>query len=64
KGVPGAIEKDLLMAKYRDEFNWEGQVNISIDPEKVRACLETSKSAGKEGCTMCGEFCAIKLGKI
>ncbi|MBW2165967.1 MAG: phosphomethylpyrimidine synthase ThiC, partial [Deltaproteobacteria bacterium] len=37
KGVPGAIEKDLLMAKYRDEFNWEGQVNISIDPEKVRA---------------------------
>jgi phosphomethylpyrimidine synthase len=64
KGVPGAIEKDLLMAKYRDEFNWEGQVNISIDPEKVRACLETSESAGKKGCTMCGEFCAIKLGKI
>lgn len=63
KGVPGAIEKDLLMAKYRDEFNWEGQVNISIDPEKVRTCLETSESAGKEGCTMCGEFCAIKLGK-
>jgi len=64
KGVPGAFEKDLLMAKYRDEFNWEGQANISIDPEKVRACLETSESAGKEGCTMCGEFCAIKLGKI
>jgi phosphomethylpyrimidine synthase len=64
KGVRGAIEKDLLMAKYRDEFNWEGQVNISIDPEKVRTCLETSESAGKEGCTMCGEFCAIKLGKI
>jgi len=64
KGVPGAIEKDLLMAKYRDEFNWEGQVNISIDPEKVRTCLETSESAGKKGCTMCGEFCAIKLGKI
>jgi phosphomethylpyrimidine synthase len=64
KGVPGAIEKDLLMAKYRDEFNWEGQVNLSIDPEKVRACLETSESAGKKGCTMCGEFCAIKLGKI
>ncbi|MBU2521063.1 MAG: phosphomethylpyrimidine synthase ThiC [Proteobacteria bacterium] len=63
KGVPGAFEKDLLMAKYRDEFNWEGQANISIDPEKVRTCLETSESAGKEGCTMCGEFCAIKLGK-
>ncbi|MDL1969069.1 MAG: phosphomethylpyrimidine synthase ThiC [Deltaproteobacteria bacterium] len=64
KGIPGAFEKDLLMAKYRNEFNWEGQVNISIDPEKVRTCLEPSESAGKEGCTMCGKFCAIKLGKI
>jgi len=24
---------------------------------------EKSKSAKEEGCTMCGEFCAIKLGK-
>jgi len=63
KGVPGALEKDLLMAKYRNEFNWEEQVNMSIDPDKAGALLETSESASKEGCTMCGEFCAIKLGK-
>ena len=63
KGVHGALEKDLLMAKYRNEFNWEEQVNISIDPDKAGALLETSESASKEGCTMCGEFCAIKLGK-
>jgi phosphomethylpyrimidine synthase len=25
--------------------------------------LEKSKSAKDEGCTMCGELCAIKLGK-
>ncbi len=63
KGVHGALEKDLLMAKYRDEFNWKEQVNISIDPDKAGALLETSESASEEGCTMCGEFCAIKLGK-
>lgn len=63
KGVRGAFEKDLLMTKYRNEFNWDEQVNISIDPEKARSFLETSESADKEGCTMCGEFCAIKLGK-
>ncbi len=63
KGVPGAFEKDLLMTKYRNEFNWDEQVNISIDPEKARSFLETSESAYREGCTMCGEFCAIKLGK-
>ena len=63
KEIPGALEKDLLMAKYRNEFNWEEQVNISIDPDKAGALLETSESASEEGCTMCGEFCAIKLGK-
>ena len=63
KGVPGSFEKDLLMAKYRDEFNWEGQIRLSIDPSKTESFLEKSESAGEEGCTMCGEFCAIKLGK-
>ncbi|MDO9529312.1 MAG: phosphomethylpyrimidine synthase ThiC [Syntrophales bacterium] len=63
KGVHGAFDKDILMAKYRNEFNWDGQVSISIDPDKAGAFLEKSESAGEEGCTMCGEFCAIKLGK-
>ena len=63
KGINGAFDKDLLMAKYRNEFDWEGQVEIAIDPEKAGALLEKSESAGEEGCTMCGEFCAIKLGK-
>ena len=63
KGVHGALEKDLLMAQYRDEFNWTGQIKLSIDPEKTEAFLEKSESASDEGCTMCGEFCAIKLGK-
>ncbi|MDO9515480.1 MAG: phosphomethylpyrimidine synthase ThiC, partial [Syntrophales bacterium] len=63
KGVPGAREKDLLMAQYRKDFDWDGQVGISLDPEKAGAFLERSESAEEEGCTMCGEFCAIKLGK-
>ena len=63
KGLPGALEKDLLMARYRKEFNWEGQIEISIDPQKSRAFLERSETAHEEGCTMCGDLCAIKLGK-
>jgi phosphomethylpyrimidine synthase len=63
KGVPGAMEKDVRMAQYRKQFDWEGQIDVSIDPAKTRAWLECSESAHKEGCTMCGEFCAIKLGK-
>ena len=63
KGIPGARDRDLKMSRYRKNFDWQGQVDVSIDPEKTVALLEKSKSANEEGCTMCGEFCAIKLGK-
>ena len=63
KGVPGAFERDRKMSECRRNFDWQGQVDVSIDPEKTSALLEKSKSAEEEGCTMCGEFCAIKLGK-
>ncbi|MDD3082179.1 MAG: phosphomethylpyrimidine synthase ThiC [Desulfobacterales bacterium] len=63
KGFPGAYEKDLQMARFRKNFDWQGQIDLSIDPERTKAWLERSESAKEEGCTMCGEFCAIKLGK-
>ncbi|MEN6620061.1 MAG: phosphomethylpyrimidine synthase ThiC [Smithella sp.] len=63
KGLPGAQERDRKMSECRKNFDWQGQVDLSIDPEKAGALLEKSKSADDEGCTMCGEFCAIRLGK-
>ncbi len=63
KGVKGAREKDKKMSQYRKDFDWQGQVDLSVDPEKTIELLEKSKSANEEGCTMCGELCAIKLGR-
>jgi phosphomethylpyrimidine synthase len=63
KGLPGARAKDRKMAQCRNNFDWQGQVDLSIDPQKTVSLLEKSKSAKDEGCTMCGELCAIKLGK-
>ena len=63
KGVSGAHERDKLMATYRKNFDWEGQIEVSINPEKTRAMLEMSESAKEKGCTMCGDLCAIKMGK-
>lgn len=63
KGVVGAWERDIAMAHYRKSFDWEGQINIALDPERAREMLETSDSAQREGCTMCGDLCAIKMGK-
>jgi phosphomethylpyrimidine synthase len=63
KNVRGARERDRKMSQCRKNFDWQGQVDLSIDPEKTVELLEKSKSAQDEGCTMCGEFCAIRLGK-
>jgi len=62
--LPGAAERDRHMAVCRKEFDWQGQVEASLDPERTGAFLEKSASARDEGCTMCGEFCAIKLGRM
>ena len=63
KNVNKAREKDKKMSQCRKNFDWQGQVDLSIDPKKTISLLEKSKSARDEGCTMCGELCAIKLGK-
>ncbi|HEY3346026.1 MAG TPA: phosphomethylpyrimidine synthase ThiC [Nitrospirota bacterium] len=60
KGVPGAIEKDIRMAKARKALDWEGQIALSVNPEKARAMHTPGKGDGSDACTMCGEFCAIK----
>ncbi|HEX8948936.1 MAG TPA: phosphomethylpyrimidine synthase ThiC, partial [Dissulfurispiraceae bacterium] len=60
KGIPGAMEKDRKMAHYRKNLDWEGQMSMSFDPEKVRAWRGMVPPTEKEVCSMCGEFCAIK----
>lgn len=62
KGVPGAMERDIGMAQLRKELNWEGQMKMAIDPERPRQFRAASPPQDEEVCTMCGEFCAIKLG--
>ncbi|MFN3739345.1 MAG: phosphomethylpyrimidine synthase ThiC [Thermodesulfovibrionales bacterium] len=63
KAIPSAIEKDRLMARYRKELNWEGQINLSLDPEKVRRLRQEVPPSQEDVCSMCGEFCAIRTVK-
>jgi len=60
KGIPGAMEKDRKMAQCRKNLDWEGQISLSFDPEKVRAWRGQVPLAVEEVCSMCGEFCAIR----
>ncbi|SHJ47678.1 phosphomethylpyrimidine synthase ThiC [Desulfofundulus thermosubterraneus] len=61
KGVPGAREWDLAMARARKALDWEAQINLAIDPEKARAYREKRNPAGTKACTMCGDFCAMEI---
>ncbi len=63
RGNKKAIERDIQMSKARRNFDWERQIELSIDPEKARRYHEEGKSGEKDVCTMCGEFCAIKRVK-
>ena len=60
KGLKGAADWDLNMARARKSLDWEAQAELSIDPELSRRRHTTHQSAGS-ACTMCGEFCAMEL---
>jgi phosphomethylpyrimidine synthase len=61
KGVNGAMDKDIRMAKCRKKLDWEGQFALSLDPEKARRLRSESGVSEHGACTMCGEFCAYKV---
>ncbi|MFZ5774118.1 MAG: phosphomethylpyrimidine synthase ThiC [Thermodesulfobacteriota bacterium] len=63
KGLPGAIDKDIEMAKRRNNLDWKGQIELSLDPEKARRFREEGSSYRGDACSMCGSYCAIKVYK-
>lgn len=61
KGVKGAWEWDLAMAKARKSLDWEKQIELAIDPNKAQRLRRERNDDKEECCTMCGKFCAYKL---
>lgn len=60
KGVKGAVDIDNEMARRRKALNWNGQIELSFDPEKIKKWRAEVPPTESEVCSMCGEFCAIK----
>jgi phosphomethylpyrimidine synthase len=52
----GLNEKDRNLARKRAELDWEGQLSYAVDGERARALAPQSGP-----CSMCGDFCAIKI---
>jgi phosphomethylpyrimidine synthase len=61
KGVPGAAEWDEAMSRARKNLDWEKQMELAIDPTRARAVRAQVKPKEDEVCSMCGEYCAIRM---
>lgn len=61
KGTPGAREWDLEMAKARKSLDWQKQTELAIDPKRAAAKRGARNAAGTEACSMCGDYCAMKI---
>ena len=60
KGVHNG-EKDLIMANARKDLDWEAQYAAAMCPEDARAKRDQRPPEDSDTCTMCGDFCAIKI---
>ena len=60
KGIPAALERDNKMAHCRKNLDWNGQIALSFDPDKIRKWRAEVPPSEQDVCSMCGEFCAIR----
>ena len=61
KGTPGAADWDKKMAKARKQLDWDAQLALAIDPDYAQTKRGARNAVNEEACSMCGEYCAVKL---
>jgi phosphomethylpyrimidine synthase len=63
KGVPGASDWDKRMSIARSKRDWRTQFELAIDPVKPKKMRKASNPGQQDVCTMCGEYCSIKMAE-
>ena len=61
RGNADAWAWDNAMALARKNLDWEKQLSLAIDPVKAREYRLKKNKTGEEACSMCGEYCAVKI---
>ena len=49
------------MAQARKDRDWKRQIELAMDPVKAKKLREARSSSDEEVCSMCSEFCAMKV---
>ena len=56
-------DRDLAMGRARRDMLWEEQFQLALDPETARQVRNDRSPADGRVCTMCGDYCALKIIK-
>lgn len=59
----GKRDQDLAMARARRDLDWDSMYALAIDPDHARSIRDSRAPEDRESCTMCGEYCALKIVK-
>jgi len=54
-------DNDLEMGHARRDLDWERQFAVAINPDHARTIRRERMPADADTCTMCGDFCALKI---
>jgi phosphomethylpyrimidine synthase len=57
-------DRDTRMARARKKLDWQTMFDTCIDEEKARRYRARGCTEESEGCSMCGDVCAIKIVNI
>ena len=53
--------QDLAMAEARKKLDWEAQYACAMFPDVARAKRDQRPPEDSDACTMCGNYCAVKI---
>ncbi|MBO5654393.1 MAG: phosphomethylpyrimidine synthase ThiC [Candidatus Methanomethylophilaceae archaeon] len=54
-------EADTAMARARKALDWEAMYEVCLDREKAERYRERGCTKKEDGCSMCGDICAVKI---
>ncbi|KAF5058918.1 5-hydroxybenzimidazole synthase [anaerobic digester metagenome] len=57
----GKRDDDLEMGHARRDLDWERQYTVALNPERAREIRNSRRPADGDACTMCGDYCALKI---
>ncbi|MBU0615422.1 MAG: phosphomethylpyrimidine synthase ThiC [Nanoarchaeota archaeon] len=63
KGVKNARVWDDEMSEARANLDWKKMYELAIDPKLAKKVRDECENADDEVCSMCGEFCSVKINK-